>query len=77
MKDTILPLSEPIIGNDGSIIKEIPLPAETSIMIGARAWNLSKEVWGSDALEFNPNRWLSSLPSSVTDAHIPGPYSHM
>ncbi|KAK7685185.1 hypothetical protein QCA50_011548 [Cerrena zonata] len=77
VKDTVLPLSEPIIGNDGSIIKEIPLPAETSIMIGGRAWNLSREVWGPDALEFNPDRWLSPLPSNVTDAHIPGPYSHI
>lgn len=42
VKDTVLPLSEPIVGNDGNIIKEIPLPAETSIMIGGRAWNLSR-----------------------------------
>ncbi|KAF9229902.1 hypothetical protein BU15DRAFT_57751, partial [Melanogaster broomeanus] len=34
-------------------------------------------VWGEDALEWKPDRWLKPLPLSVTEAHVPGIYSHL
>lgn len=76
-KDIVLPLSESITGIDGTLIKEIPVPAGTTFVAGIQAINCSKEIWGEDALEFKPERWLSPLPSSVNDAHIPGVYSNL
>ena len=76
-KDLILPFSEPITCTDGSIVKEIPVPAGTTIIAGISAINCSKEIWGEDALEFKPERWLSPLPETVTNAHIPGVYSNL
>lgn len=76
-KDTVLPLSTPIRGNDGSTISEIIVPKDTNIMIGIHAVNTSPEIWGPDAAEWKPERWLSPLPESVTNARIPGVYSNM
>ncbi|KAI0355254.1 cytochrome P450 [Trametes cingulata] len=76
-QDVVMPLSEPIIGLDGSKISEIFVPKDTSIMIGIISWNCSKAVWGEDALEWKPERWLSALPASVTEAKVPGVYSHL
>ena len=58
-------------------MKEIHVPKGTTIYIGIRASNLDKRIWGQDALEFKPERWLSPLPPSVTEAKIPGVYSHL
>ncbi|KIJ63847.1 hypothetical protein HYDPIDRAFT_29197 [Hydnomerulius pinastri MD-312] len=76
-KDAVLPFSTTIKGVDGNEINEIPVPKNTSILISIIAANRNREVWGEDALEWKPERWLSQLPSSVTDAQIPGVYSHL
>ena len=72
-----MPISEPIVGNDGTLMKEILVPAGTELVLGIRHINRDKSIWGEDALEFKPERWLSPLPSSVTDAHVPGVYSNL
>ncbi|KZT72982.1 cytochrome P450 [Daedalea quercina L-15889] len=76
-KDVILPLSEPIQGTDGTLINEIPIARGTPIIIGALGSNKNKALWGEDALEWKPERWLSPLPSAVTEASIPGVYSNL
>ncbi|KAJ2929646.1 hypothetical protein H1R20_g7436, partial [Candolleomyces eurysporus] len=35
------------------------------------------EIWGPDASEWKPERWLSPLPDRVAEARVPGIYSHM
>ncbi|KAH9944845.1 cytochrome P450 monooxygenase [Amylocystis lapponica] len=76
-KDMVLPLSEPIRGLDGKMIHEIPIPKDTDLVIGVLGSNLNKAIWGVDALEWKPERWLSPLPSAVTEARIPGVYSNL
>jgi hypothetical protein len=40
--------------------------------------NTDPDAWGlGDAHEWNPERWLASLPGSVQEAHVPGVYSHL
>lgn len=70
--DTVLPLSEPITGIDGSKIREVHVPKNTTIIVGILSSNRNKAIWGEDALEWKPERWLDPLPKSVTDAKIPG-----
>ncbi|CDO71925.1 hypothetical protein BN946_scf184940.g72 [Trametes cinnabarina] len=41
------------------------------------ACNCNKELWGEDAYEWRPERWLEPLPRALEDAHIPGVYSHL
>ncbi|PCH33099.1 hypothetical protein WOLCODRAFT_147203 [Wolfiporia cocos MD-104 SS10] len=76
-KDTVLPLYQPVYCPDGTVLSEIPLPAGTEVMVGILGCNTSKAIWGEDALEWKPERWLSPLPSSITDASIPGVYSNI
>ena len=72
-----MPLSRPIRGIDGSEISEIVVPQDTVIIANLRACNTAKEVWGEDAGEWKPERWLNPLPESVANAHIPGVYSNL
>ncbi|KAI0073887.1 cytochrome P450 [Panus rudis PR-1116 ss-1] len=76
-KDTVLPLSKPIRDINGNLLQEIHVPKGTEIFPGIRAINTDKSIWGDDAKIWKPERWLSPLPSTVTEAHIPGVYSHL
>jgi len=76
-KDTILPLFTPIIGLDGREMNEIPIPNNTNIIISIYAANRNPEIWGPDSYDWKPERWLSPLPETVTNARIPGIYSHL
>lgn len=76
-EDIIMPLSKPLRGLDGEEIHEIPVPNNTNIIISIIASNRNPEIWGSDSLQWIPERWLAPLPSSVTNAHVPGVYSHL
>ena len=77
MTDGILPLSRPIRGTDGSTINELVVPRGTNIVIAIMACNRDKELWGEDAHEWKPERWMKPLPDTVEKAAIPGVYSNM
>lgn len=76
-QDAILPLRSPIKGSDGSTINEVFVPKNTTVIIGIRTLNTDPLIWGPDAAEWKPERWLSPLPESVINARIPGVYSNM
>lgn len=73
----VLPLSEPIEGVNGTMINEVIVPKNTTVSLGIRACNRNKALWGEDALEWKPERWLQPLPEAVSQAHIPGVYSNL
>ncbi|EJF55944.1 cytochrome P450 [Dichomitus squalens LYAD-421 SS1] len=75
--DTVLPLSQPLRCTDGTVLTEIPIPKGTMFFLNLRACNTWKELWGEDAQEWKPERWLKPLPKAVEDAHIPGIYAHL
>ena len=78
LKDAVLPLLWPIKSADGgSEIKEIFVPKGTDVVIAIMGANKSKIIWGEDAEEWKPSRWLSPLPESIQKAHLPGVYSQM
>ncbi|KAF8202148.1 cytochrome P450 [Pholiota molesta] len=76
-QDIVLPLSNPIKGVDGRAISEVFVPTDTKLTIGIMASNRNPELWGPDAHEFKPERWLNPLPDTLTAAHLPGIYSHL
>ena len=59
------------------MITEIPIPKDTTILVGVMSSNTSKALWGEDAYEWKPARWLSPLPETITEAKIPGVYSNL
>ena len=62
---------------DGTFITEVPVPKGTYITLNLRACNINKALWGEDAKEWKPERWLSPVPKAVEDARIPGIYSNL
>ncbi|KAL5492757.1 hypothetical protein ACEPAI_4204 [Sanghuangporus weigelae] len=77
-KDVIMPLTWPILSANGKTeITEIPVKNNTNIYILIYGVNRSKKIWGEDAEEWKPERWLNPLPESVSKAHLPGVYSSM
>lgn len=65
------------MGVDGSMMHEILVPKDTTVVIGVQSSNTNKAIWGEDAGEWKPERWLSPLPDTVTEARIPGIYSNL
>ncbi|KAF8955779.1 cytochrome P450 [Flammula alnicola] len=77
LQDIVLPLSNSIKGVDGQEIHEIFIRKSTNVIVGIMASNRNPELWGPDALEWKPERWLESLPDTLIRAHLPGIYSHL
>ncbi|KAI0338107.1 cytochrome P450 [Trametopsis cervina] len=76
-RDIVLPLASPIYDVHGKERSEVAVPKGTMLYVSIRASNQNKAVWGADADEWKPERWLAPLPESLIDAHIPGIYSHL
>ncbi|KAH7907754.1 cytochrome P450 [Hygrophoropsis aurantiaca] len=76
-KDAVLPFSNPITGVNGKELHDVVVPKGTTVVISILNANRNREIWGEDALEWKPERWLSPLPKTVTEAGIPGVYSHL
>jgi len=77
LQGAILPVGTPVQCLDGREISEIPVPKGTEFMISIMGCNHNPEIWGPDASEWKPERWLQPLPDSVTAARIPGVYSNL
>ena len=58
-KPTTLPLLRPIVGTDGNAIHSIPVTKNQGLVVGIAAANRDETVWGRDAWEWKPERWLS------------------
>ena len=73
----MLPLSTPIRGRDGKMMDSIYVPKSTPVGVGIFSANRSKAIWGEDAYEWKPERWLAPLPAALEDAHLPGVYANL
>ncbi|TBU31450.1 cytochrome P450 [Dichomitus squalens] len=76
-KDQMLPLSKPIRGKDGRMMDAVPIPRRTLVLLHLQGSNYNPELWGEDAHEWKPERWLSPLPADLDEARIPGVYSNI
>ncbi|KAJ7127139.1 cytochrome P450 [Mycena epipterygia] len=76
-KDVVLTTATPITTVDGSTTTDILIPANTDIVVSILASNRNEAIWGADCLDWKPERWLSPLPKSVGEAHVPGVYSNL
>ena len=74
--DIILPLSSPIHDVDGREIHEIFVPKNTNVYAHILNLNRDLSIWGTDAAEWKPERWLAPLPESVARANIQGVYAN-
>ncbi|KAK7045350.1 hypothetical protein VNI00_007599 [Paramarasmius palmivorus] len=75
--DVVLPLSTPVVGIDGSAVTEILVPKNTEIHCSIINEHRNPDIWGPDAAEWKPERWMKPLSRTVTDASMPGVYSNL
>ena len=54
---------------------EIVVPKGTTMLCNIAAVNADKAIWGDDAHEWKPERWLGQSPHP--DARIPGVYGNI
>ena len=73
----MLPLSHPIRDANGNETRELFVPKGTTIALGLLSANRNKAIWGEDAMEWKPERWLSPLPDALGKAHVPGVYANL
>ena len=80
-KDIPLPLLWPLLSTDGHTpIFSIPLKKNTNVIISILGANRCTRVWGPDADEWKPERWLSDTGmgmGGVGETKMPGIYSNM
>ncbi|THH10431.1 hypothetical protein EW145_g1337 [Phellinidium pouzarii] len=83
-RESSLPLSRPLkLNGDHNAVDSITVPAGTTIWISITGANRSSDVWGADADQWKPERWLS-LSENATGVYpergnfkLPGIYSGM
>ncbi|KAI0713775.1 cytochrome P450 [Earliella scabrosa] len=76
-KDMALPVSNPIRGQDGSLMNEVPIPKGTFVIINCQGSNCNREWWGEDVYEWRPERWMEPLPPALEKARVPGIASNL
>ncbi|GAB1524617.1 hypothetical protein RhiTH_007771 [Rhizoctonia solani] len=67
VEDTILRFGNPIQTSDGIKISELKIKAGQTIIIPIMSMNHLKSVWGDDADEFNPERWIDPARLEYVD----------
>ena len=68
----------PILAKDGKTqIKEIAIKKGQDVVASIYAANRCKKIWGEDAEEWKPERWLNKKASAVPEKQLPGIYSQM
>ncbi|KAI0671637.1 cytochrome P450 [Trametes maxima] len=77
LHDSVLPLSEPVRGLDGTPVTEISVPKGSFLLLNMHACNRNKALWGEDADKWIPERWLEPPPRSLDEARIPGIYANL
>ncbi|KAI0073418.1 hypothetical protein K474DRAFT_1710699 [Panus rudis PR-1116 ss-1] len=59
-------------------LEDAVLPLQKPMPVGhGNSWHQCQQGASEDAKEWKPERWLSPLPQSVVDEHIPGIYSNL
>ena len=72
-----MPLSEPIAGVDGTELHDIPVPKDTTVVVAIYSANRNKAIWGEDALEWKPERWLRNPANGGARQRLPGVYGNL
>ncbi|KAJ7031887.1 cytochrome P450 [Mycena alexandri] len=75
IKDVMVPLTYPIRSTiAGEEVKELLIKEGTTVYLGLSSANRSTAIWGPDAAEFKPERWLKR---TQVESKLPGTYSGM
>jgi cytochrome P450 len=76
-KNISVPLATPLTLATGDTLVQLPVRENQTVVVAVAGLNRSPALWGTDAAEWRPERWLSDLPESVLRARVPGVYSNL
>jgi len=76
-KDDVLPLLSPITTRNGMKSNTLTITAGTLVEVPISALNRSHIIWGDDALEFKPERWLNEKAGLTETAKNMQGYHHL
>ena len=76
-KDAVLPLDSPVVATDGTCVDQITIRKGQNVIVAFGSVNRLPSMWGEDAYEWKPERWLTPLPAKVHEARIPSIYSNL
>ncbi|KAG6865211.1 hypothetical protein C0991_004412 [Blastosporella zonata] len=75
IKERTIPYSDP---DDDLHPSTVTIPVGTTLFVGIAGSNRLESVWGPDAKEWKPERWLADVSAaSSSRARLPGVYSGM
>ncbi|KAK1226670.1 hypothetical protein PQX77_010349 [Marasmius sp. AFHP31] len=63
--DDVIPLDLPVVDASGSVLREIPVTKGQRIVSSVYNYNRLKEVWGEDAEDWRPERFLDARPPTL------------
>ncbi|KAF7436931.1 hypothetical protein PC9H_003765 [Pleurotus ostreatus] len=69
-RDDVLPLALPIVTKDGETLTELPIQKGQDFIVSICAYNRLPSVWGSDADEWNPRRFLDTSKEKQTSVGV-------
>ncbi|KAG0694944.1 cytochrome P450 [Suillus ampliporus] len=69
-KSTTLPVQFPVRSSSGAEVSAIVVPEKSFIVISILAANRNRTIWGDDAHEWKPERWLSSPGRNATGTDV-------
>ncbi|KAJ6518518.1 cytochrome P450 [Mycena vulgaris] len=73
-EDSVLPLAYEITTSTGNRISELPVKKGQTVMVAMASYQRFEDLWGSDADQFKPARWIDGDPCKGLAL---GPYSHL
>ncbi|KAK7030011.1 cytochrome P450 [Favolaschia claudopus] len=72
--DTVLPLTNPIRLSTGEMADSIPIRKGQVVIVAAASYHRNEALWGDDAHEFRPSRWLDG---TAFHGRALGPYANL
>ncbi|KAJ7688275.1 cytochrome P450 [Mycena rosella] len=74
IQDDIIPLGTPVVTPSGEVISSIAVAKGSAVLAPIRCINRSEALWGPDAKEFKPERWVEvkkemKLPAKELQGH--------
>ncbi|KAJ7250747.1 cytochrome P450 [Mycena rebaudengoi] len=75
-QDTFLPLTKGITTTTGEHITRIPIQKGQLVSVAIASYQRLESIWGLDANEYNPNRWLEGTIFKG-DLQSIGPYANL
>ena len=78
--DTPIPDTRRLTVAPNTVVESVPIPPGTVVVVAGGVIHRSREIWGSDAAEFNPDRWFHDKETRQTIDPLGGssdPYAFM